>query len=229
VETLAYILASDGTPVRVDAEDLPMLLKYRWTIFKGPSGKYANVSGHRLTPSRPRMHRILTNAPAGMMVDHINHNGLDNRRSNLRLATNAQNQWNKLPMGSRSGFKGVTSSRGVYGAAICVLGKHIALGRFRLAEDAARAYDQAAVKYFGEFALINYPEDHGLIPPSEPRRGRNYSRPPSCLCGGCKKCRDRARWLRTRDRVLAERKIRRAAPREQYATHPAATQGAQVS
>lgn len=107
------------------------------------------------------VHRKIMNPPAGIEVDHINGNPLDNRRSNLRLATRAQNTRNrKKPIrGVTSQYKGVTwdKSRNKWLAAIGFSGRRINLGRFVLEIDAALAYDRAAIRYFGEFARLNFP------------------------------------------------------------------------
>ena len=87
-----------------------------------------------------------------------NGNGLDNRKANLRICSNSQNQANRgVGKNNTSGFKGVWFDNRVlrWRAAIQVLKKRIQLGKFDLKEDAARAYNKAATKYFGEFALLN--------------------------------------------------------------------------
>lgn len=91
-------------------------------------------------------------------VDHFNHNGLDNRRVNLRICTNSQNQMNRKPnKNSRSKFKGIRlHKRGqVWEARIMLDGKSLYLGGFKKEIDAARAYNKAALEIFGEFAYLN--------------------------------------------------------------------------
>jgi hypothetical protein len=124
------------------------------------------------------MHRMVMKAPPDMLVDHINQNGLDNRRSNLRLATGAQNQRNAHGRGihrgkpSSSRFRGVSRSGMKWSAHISVNGKNIRLGTFRTEEQAARAYDTAARIYHKEFARLNF-DDIGRElqgrPPERPR------------------------------------------------------------
>ena len=101
------------------------------------------------------MHRVITGYP---LVDHINGDGLDNRRANLRAATATQNNQNRRPSLSRSGFKGVTKSSKSNGwyARIRVNGKLIHLGCYPDPTSAARAYDAAALEHFGEFAWPNF-------------------------------------------------------------------------
>jgi hypothetical protein len=105
------------------------------------------------------LHTFLTGWP---LVDHANGNGLDNRRSNLRLATGTQNNANRrLASNSTSGFKGVNLYKrtGRWRAHIAIHRQQKHLGYFRTAEEAARAYDIAALALFGEFALINFPKE----------------------------------------------------------------------
>ena len=105
------------------------------------------------------MHRVILNAPPGREVDHINRNGLDNRRSNLRLATHAQNEANKPPRGEYKGAYWCKKS-GRWRASIRVDGRLRHMGRFATREEAARVYDDAALEAFGEFAYLNFPRDH---------------------------------------------------------------------
>jgi hypothetical protein len=91
-----------------------------------------------------------------MEVDHINHNGLDNRRINLRIATARQNKQNtKIQKSNTSGYKGVTKDRTKWRAMIRISGKRVHLGMFDDKRDAAIAYNRAAIKYHGDFACIN--------------------------------------------------------------------------
>ena len=90
-----------------------------------------------------------------MQVDHKNRNGLDNRRDNLRLATHGQNLANSKTH-SESGFKGVEKNKHRFYASISIDGKTKKLGGYDTPEEAARAYDEAALEQFGEFARINF-------------------------------------------------------------------------
>lgn len=106
-----------------------------------------------------KMHRFLTGWD---LVDHINGDGLDNRRVNLRAATPRENARNRrVRSDSLSGFKGVRRlSSGTWIARIEVGGRRVSLGSFDTAESAALAYDAAAVEHFGEFARVNFPDHH---------------------------------------------------------------------
>lgn len=105
------------------------------------------------------MHNFVTGLP---YVDHINGNGLDNRRANLRPATASQNQANqRMRRDNRSGFRGVQHApRGRWRALIVAKGQRISLGYYDAREDAARAYDVAAIQHFGEYARTNFPREN---------------------------------------------------------------------
>lgn len=134
-------------------------IKDRWaTEFKWYSlkGKYAL----RREGGLPiYLHREILKAPDHLEVDHVNRNGLDNRRSNLRLATHSQNAVNKeKPKSGTSQFRGVSlyRPRGLWQAQIKVNGKNRGLGHFKSEVSAARAYDKAALLEFGDRAIINF-------------------------------------------------------------------------
>lgn len=104
------------------------------------------------------MHRFVMNANKGQEIDHKNGNKCDNRRENLRFCTRSQNKANVGPNANgTSGYKGVhwSALHNKFRARIGVNGKRYHLGLYTLAEDAARAYNDAAKKYFGEFAQLN--------------------------------------------------------------------------
>jgi hypothetical protein len=105
------------------------------------------------------MHRAVLGLSAGdrTRVDHKDHDTLDNRRSNLRVSTRSQNSANQLKTRGTSKYKGVHKLKDRWKAQIEVDGKKRYLGSFVREEEAARAYDAAAVEAFGEFALINFP------------------------------------------------------------------------
>jgi len=150
----------------VSAEDYERLNKFKWYIQRNATTFYA-VRYARCPGSKKYsivwMHREVLPPPKGLFVDHINHCGFDNRRSNLRLVTLRQNMYNrrKLRKNLTSLFKGVyqRSDTKLWRANITVDGKRIHLGQFHSEIDAARAYDEAAKKYHGEFARLNFPEE----------------------------------------------------------------------
>jgi len=105
------------------------------------------------------MERMLNRKLArGERPDHINHDSLDNRRSNLRLASVLENNRNARCVSSKklSHFKGVTKNRSGWMARIRVNGKLNGLGTFHSEEEAAKAYDRAAREYFGSFCVLNF-------------------------------------------------------------------------
>lgn len=137
---------------QVDDEDYEMLmtLSKRWCV----------NDGYAFNTQLGRLHRFLLNAPAGVMVDHRNGDKLDNRRGNLRLCTNSQNQANRQVVRGASPFKGVTwqrrpDGRGFWNAKLIVNGVVSYLGRHDTDVEAAAAYNAAAIEAFGEFAHLN--------------------------------------------------------------------------
>ena len=97
-----------------------------------------------------------------MMIDHINHNGLDNRRENLRICTNAENnRHRRKPKNNTSGYKGVCwdKSKKKWRARIEKDNKNIHIGYYNILEEAARAYDAKAKELFGKYAQLNFPEE----------------------------------------------------------------------
>ena len=142
----------------VDAEDYDRLNKYKWSFSGHERGSYGQRT-ESYTRRQIMMHRVIMGAPGHLVVDHINHNGLDNRKRNLRLCTQEQNIYNSLPRRNCSSkYKGVylhkRSNR--YHAAIGYKGKRFHLGTFKNEVDAAKAYDKKACELFGEFAYLNF-------------------------------------------------------------------------
>ena len=158
---MAKIHLTRGKIVYIDDADMPLILGRNWNVFRGGAGGsfYARTWIHDLTSGRRRqvqMHRLLL---AGISrVDHKDGDGLNNRRSNLRPATSAQNQANQRSMrGSSSRFKGVhwDTTKGKWRARIQVDGQDRHLGIFVSEVEAAKAYNQAAAAAWGEFARLN--------------------------------------------------------------------------
>lgn len=142
-----------GREILVDKIDYDAVSQYKWHYCAGYARRQVRVG-----PYKQRgvlMHREIMNAPSGTEVDHINGDGLDNRRENLRLATRSQNCANKEVYSSKSGYRGVHKSWNRWSSAIKHNGNRYDLGRFDTPEDAARAYNEAAKKYHGEFARLN--------------------------------------------------------------------------
>ncbi len=138
----------------VDDVDFDRVSEFKWSLINVKSyGPYAIHSHTKLL-----MHRFILEAAKGQSVDHVNGNGLDNRRQNLRFADTRQNAQNMRPKrGHSSRFKGVMweKDRSRWVARIQADGRYRNLGRFDDEHQAARAYDAAALEHFGEFALTN--------------------------------------------------------------------------
>jgi len=152
---IGYIALPGGRFTLVDVEDFPSVSHFLWGIIGGRSPtRYAFrafIKDKKKTVIR--LHNFIMNPPIGMFVDHIDRDGLNNRRSNLRLATRAQNSWNIGPLGGR--WKGIHRVKNRFRATIRYNGRKEFLGSFIHEMDAVKAYNEAAKKYFGEFAYLN--------------------------------------------------------------------------
>jgi hypothetical protein len=147
---------TQGYKAIVDDDMFDELNKHKWCVHK--MRKNNTMYATRLV----RIHHIVMGFPEkGYVIDHINGNGLDNRRENLRVITTGQNTtWRTIQKNNTSGYRGVSwhKAKQRWDAKIKVNGHAIHLGRFINKEDAAHAYDEAAKIYFKEFAKLNFPE-----------------------------------------------------------------------
>ncbi|MBN1361996.1 MAG: HNH endonuclease [Sedimentisphaerales bacterium] len=160
-DEIRYIPLTRGKFAIVAAADYEWLSQYKW-LANGDEhrGFYA---GRRVGNKLVLMHRLIMNAPEGSVVDHKNHNSLNNRRRNLRLCTQKENSRNAVPnRRGTSRFKGVyfLKRTGKWIATINYNGKTMHLGSFDDEIEAAKAYDRKAHELFGEFAYLNFPEDY---------------------------------------------------------------------
>lgn len=132
----------------MDIDDFKLYSDYKFYVVGG----YASI-----TPETRKLfiHRLIVDFE---IVDHVNRNKLDNRKGNLRSATHNQNRANSRPQKrNRSGYKGVyLNNNGLYRAQITMKGKRIHIGYYATAVEAALAYDEAAKKYHGESAYLNF-------------------------------------------------------------------------
>jgi len=153
---------SQGLVALVDSQDYKELSKYKWSAEKHGRRFYAGRSElNAITKKKTKiiMHRFIMNTPKGMETDHINGNGLDNRRSNLRICTRQQNSHNVSKYETNtSGFKGVDflpHLRRKWRARIMAEGKNKHLGLYETKELAYEAYCKACIKYYGEFSRLD--------------------------------------------------------------------------
>ena len=158
-DSIRYICLTRGLHAIVDAEDYEWLSRHKWQVQPSASHRtyYAKrVYRHRLI----LMHREIMKPPKGMFVDHINGNGLDNRRCNLRICTPGQNSCNRSKQGNTGNrFIGVRPcGKNTYQVAVMHKGKTHRGGTFTDEVEAARARDRLALQLHGEFARLNFPE-----------------------------------------------------------------------
>lgn len=152
-----------GKKAIIDDEDYDEISQHKWCFcggyaVRGIIGRNKLISMHRQI-----MRRQLKAAGSGHEIDHRNHDGLDNRRRNLRVCTRGQNTHNRknvIRRGGTSRFKGVCKHTltGYWRATIKIGDKQIHLGFYNSEVDAAYVYDNAAREYFGEFACTNFTE-----------------------------------------------------------------------
>lgn len=158
------IRLSNGMVTLVDDEDYEYLMSFNWHACNQGEGR-VYVMRHEprqkgKSGKTVRMHRELTAAPPGTVVDHINHNTLDNRKRNLRVCSQHGNQANRMKTKgiNTSKYKGVSwdQDRSRWKAQIAPNRKNRLIGRFLSEKEAALAYDSAALQCFGQFAKVNF-------------------------------------------------------------------------
>lgn len=155
---MKYIQLTQNKYAIVDDEDFERLNQFQWSCHHGyavrDSGRLADGSHYDLF-----MHRVIMNTPDDLFVDHISGNKLDNRKENLRNCTARNNNQNKRPQKNKQiKYKGVSAcdhSSKKFRARITIKGKETFIGFFNSEIDAAKAYNEAAIKEFGEFAWVN--------------------------------------------------------------------------
>lgn len=164
---VAYVQLTRGYEAIIDAEDVPLVEGWNWYahVQRRADGKIRAVYAVRdsrgyvdAKQKEVRLHRIIMSAPDDLAVDHIDCNGLNNRRANLRLATRAENNKNsRMRSDNASGFKGVhwNATYGKWNAQIRVNGKRLSLGYFTDIEDASGAYAKASAELHGDFGRIS--------------------------------------------------------------------------
>ena len=156
------ILLTQGKVAIVDDEDFEFLNQWKWHV-AGGSGSGTGYARRSIRLFNNKiisfnMHRVVMNPKNNEQIDHVNGNKFDNRKSNLRICTNTQNQHNvPLRKDNKSGFKGVNWDKKTrkWHTRIRVDGNRFSLGYFNNKEQAALAYNEAALQYHGEFARLN--------------------------------------------------------------------------
>jgi len=159
-----------GMVARVDDEDYERLVRHRWHLADTGTrfyvARYCRV-GEKRGRSKLWMHREVIGAPAGLFVDHIDGDGLNNQKANLRLCTYSQNNRNKVKTRARRRFRGIRpvkdSKHGRWRADITINGKTRYLGTFATDVEAARAYDRVLIEVGGEFARPNFPDERSRV------------------------------------------------------------------
>lgn len=151
---------TQGQYAIVDDEDYDKVVRYKWRAVWGGYCFYAvHTLWNKGKRYEIRMHRFILNGPDTSLVDHRNYNGLDNRKSNLRLCSHSQSQYHRR--GSKNGtsqFKGVyfRTQNQSWQAQIKYNGKSIWIGQYEDEVAAAKSYDEKARQLFGEFAHLNF-------------------------------------------------------------------------
>lgn len=153
---------SRGMKSVIDDDDFERVSKFKWYARTNNGSKfYAAASIPGTKSKKMYLHRFIMDAPKGLQVDHINGDTLDNRKENLRICTIQENLRNKK--GKREYKGAIYAGKGrnlkkPWSARISFEGRNLYLGHYETAEEAARAYDEAAKKYYGEFAKLNFTE-----------------------------------------------------------------------
>lgn len=143
---------SRGKVALVDDEDYEHLNQWKWSALYTCKNWYAARSGSKIL-----LHRIIIQAQAGQFVDHRDRNGLNCQKNNLRFCTRSQNQMNRYCAHGKSKFKGVWFRLDTlkWQAEIRFNHKRVSLGCYFTEEEAAEIYNQAAIRYHGQFANLN--------------------------------------------------------------------------
>ncbi len=172
-DAVRYIALTKGMFATVDAADYEWLSQCRWHV----SGRAKVYAACNWKGKRVYMHRLIMNPPPGYVVDHIDGNGLNNRRSNLRICTRMQNQWNRRPTKGTSTFKGVSYNKEMrkWEASIIVNKKKYPCGFFDDEIEAALACDRKAWELCGPYARLNFPDKLPQAAKSETKPKKNRS------------------------------------------------------
>jgi len=149
---------TQGKHTLVDDSDYEELSQYRWFAARAGRNWYAHRTLKKGNEIKTvRMHRLVIEAAVGQIVDHINQNGLDNRKENLRICSRTENARNRgATRTNKLGYKGVYQRpTGKYQAVIRLDGRAKSLGHFHSAREAALAFDRAALEHHGAYVSTN--------------------------------------------------------------------------
>jgi hypothetical protein len=180
---ICYIPLTKGQYAMVDAADYPELSKYKWTALVTSNNVYAVRGGRKGEPRTVYMHRQIMQPPAGMVTDHVDHNGRNNCRCNLRNCTRLENLWNSRGCGSASGFKNIYFDEKMrqYFVRISHAGRPLHFGWFDDPVAAARFRDLKALDLYGPRAFLTRPQDLEPRPvppdPNHPERRAGIAGP----------------------------------------------------
>lgn len=155
---MKQIFSNNGIAITVDEADYKLLSTMKWYVHVKSNGKCYAMSTRKLNKKPVLMHRLILNAKHGQFIDHINGDGLDNRKANLRFCTLSQNNANrKSAKDSSSKYLGVSFCKksNKWRAHISVNNKIKHIGTFKTEIEAALAYNKMAVKIHGKFAKPN--------------------------------------------------------------------------
>lgn len=147
---LAFIPLTQGYVAVIDAADVPLIADHSWRAQPRPRTVYGHAT---IGPRDVALHRMIMDCSEGMFIDHADGDGLNNRRSNLRICTRAENQQNmrKLKLNAVAA-KGVIASGERYMGRIASSGREYYLGTYDTIAEAKAAYLGAAKVLFGDFA-----------------------------------------------------------------------------
>ena len=153
------ILLTHNKTAIIDDEDYPLVSQYKWYASRGRNTWYAQTS---IKGTTVLMHRLILGLVLGdkIQTDHINHNGLNNCRKNIRKCTHTQNHRNRQPnKKGTSIYKGICwdINKKKWRSQLTIFNCNHYLGLFEFEIDAARAYDIKAKELFGDFAFLNFP------------------------------------------------------------------------
>ncbi len=156
---MKLIPLTKGLFAKVDEEDFEYLSQFKWQVMRCSTSLYASrhLRGAGVD-TKILMHREILNPQKGLVVDHINYDGLDNRRSNMRICTKSGNNKNRRKAANcTSQYLGVYFHRHTkkWMAQSNWMRKHIYIGIYNTEEEAAMAYNEVALKQAGEFAILN--------------------------------------------------------------------------